>query len=346
MCVKSMKINIICPSEIAYRRFMPALTKASCFEFAGVGYHSSEEVEGKYSDDELNLKVINSREKTQKFIQEFGGIIYDSYNEAILDKDVKALYLPLPPSFHYKYAKMAIENFKNVLIEKPATLSYSELDDLIRIAKKKGVALHENYMFVFHSQLSYIKNVLEQGEIGDVRLYRIAFGFPFRGKNDFRYNRSLGGGSLIDAGGYTIKLANYLLGGNSIVESAISNFTNEFDVDLYGQGVIKNEKNQVAQITFGMDNDYKCELEVWGSKGTLYTNRIFTAPVDYNPQIMIRKNGVEEITKLDRDDSFLNSILYFKKCIDDENIREKNNKEMLVQAKIFDDFKQKAGLSW
>ena len=53
-------------------------------------------------------------------------------------------------------------------------------------------------MFIYHSQLDEIDNMISSGEIGDIRLYRISFGFPMRAANDFRYNKALGGGALID----------------------------------------------------------------------------------------------------------------------------------------------------
>ena len=121
-------------------------------------------------------------------------------------------------------------------------------------------------MFAFHNQLKEIAQIIERGEIGDVRLYRISFGFPQRAVNDFRYNKELGGGALIDAGGYTIKYAAMLLGETAHITAAQMNYTDEFEVDIYGSATLVNQDGATAQIAFGMDNSYKCELEVWGSK--------------------------------------------------------------------------------
>ena len=341
-----MKISVICPSEIAYRRFMPAVINSDYFEYAGVGYHSIEEIESNVKINCASDKIKTSQEKALKFKEDFGGAVYNSYNDVINDKTVDSIYIPLPPSFHYRYAKKSLLSNKHVMLEKPATLSYVEMLELVDCAKERCLALHENYMFKYHSQLATIVDYINSGVIGDVRLYRMSFGFPFRGNDDFRYNKALGGGALIDAGGYTIKLASLLLGNTTAVDSAVSNFKDGLDVDLYGQGVLKNSNNEVAQISFGMDNDYKCELEIWGSKGTLYTNRIFTAPVGFKPIVNIIKNGEKEEKILEDDNSFMNSIRYFKQCIDDENIRKENYDELLFQAKLFDDFKNKAGLIW
>ena len=340
-----MKISVICPSEIAYRRFMPALMKTGHFDFAGVGYHSKEEIINSDEED-LNKEVISSKLKAERFINDFGGRLYNSYNEVIDDKDVDSIYIPLPPMLHFEYAKKSLLNKKHILLEKPATLSLSDMQELINLASKSELAVHENYMFIYHSQLSVINKIIESGELGDVRLYRIAYGFPFRGENDFRYHKKVGGGALLDAGGYTIKLASYFLGDNCKIDSASINYIDKFDADIYGQGVLINDKGMAAQISFGMDNDYKCELEIWGSKGTLYTNRILTAPVGYVPSVIIKKNGSEEKRDLLEDDSFYNSIDHFHKCIIDPNIRKNNYVDLLTTSKLFESFKIKSGIEF
>ena len=342
MFLKNMKISIICPSEIAYRRFMPAIKKSVFFEYSGVGFHSINECIGiSTKTDEM---VEKSKKKALRFKSDFGGIVYNSYDEVIHDKEIEAIYIPLPPVFHYEYAKKSLDQLKHVFLEKPASFSLKEMDDLISIAKSHELAIHENFMFLYHSQLNYILNIISNGEIGTVRLYRISFGFPFRGASDFRYNKKLGGGALADAGCYTLKLASHLLGSTCKVESAIASYEKGLEVDISGHGILSNDFNQVVELSYGMDNDYKCDLEVWGSKGTLLTNRIFTAPVDYNPVVSISKNGQIEKCELNSDDSFYNSIEYFRKCIEDSQLRNMHYDELRLQARLFEQFKKKAGI--
>ena len=64
------RIGIICPSEIAFRRFLPALKEACCFEYAGVAIASKEEFVG--ATDEILAK---ERAKAQTFVDSYGGKI-------------------------------------------------------------------------------------------------------------------------------------------------------------------------------------------------------------------------------------------------------------------------------
>lgn len=333
------RIGIICPSEIAFRRFLPALKEAGCFEYAGVAIASKEEFVG--ATDEILAK---ERAKAQTFVDSFGGKIYEGYGTLIHSDEVDAIYLPLPPGLHYKWAKKALTAGKHILVEKPCTTALVNTEDLLKDADVKGLAAHENYMFAFHDQLEAVNDIVRSGEIGDVRLYRISFGFPMRAQNDFRYNKALGGGALLDCGGYTMKYASLLLGPTAQLKYAQSNNIEGFSVDMYGSAALVNDEGVTAQIAFGMDHNYKCELEVWCSKGTLYTNRILTAPAGLVPEVIIRKGNEEEKRSLPADDAFKKSILHFCKCIEDTNTRKENYKTLLRQAKLVEQFKQLANI--
>ncbi len=339
-----IRIGIICPSEIAFRRFMPALKKAENeIAFSGIGYASPEEWFGDISNvssDVIKEQQEREHAKAQSFIDAYGGKIYPGYEALIESKDVDAIYLPLPPALHYKWAKLALENGKHVFVEKPSTTCFADTDSLIDIASKKGLALHENYMFIFHNQVKALDDVVKSGEIGDVRLYRISFGFPLRAKNDFRYNKALGGGALLDAGGYTMKYANYLLGNSAKVVTAQVNNIDGFEVEMFGSCTMVNDEGITAQLAFGMDNDYKCEVEMWGSKGTITSNRILTAPEGFIPTYTIKKNQDFETRNLPADDAFLKSIKRFVNCINDNEIRNENYVILHRQESMVEQFRE------
>lgn len=331
---KKIKYGIICPSNIAEKRFLPALLKSEKSEFVGMAHASIEEWHGATKND-----VLREKEKVRNVINKFGGKLFDSYTSLIQSNEIDAIYIPLPPSLHYKWAKVSLENGKHVLVEKPATTSLKDTQDLISIASDKGLAIHENYMFAYHEQISAVKEIIDAGEIGDVRLYRLSFGFPKRAENDFRYVQKLGGGALLDCGGYNLKYAYMLLGNQATLEQAVMNYSNDIEVDLYGSAVMKNDNNQTVQLAFGMDNDYKCSLEVWGSLGALYTNRIFTAPKGFTPKVDVIKNNVKKEIELPSDDAFLNSITIFEKAIYSLEKRLFNYQEIELQAKFVEEFK-------
>ena len=252
-----MKIGIMGASEIAFRRFLPALNKCSHVTYAGV--------------------ASRTPEKGIPFQESYGGCVYENYDALLADESVDAVYVPLPPALHYKWGKKVLEAGKHLLMEKPFTTNSHDTEQLLELAQKKGLIVHENFMFLYHSQLARIKEMICSGTLGDIRLYRMSFGFPMRGQGDFRYNRELGGGALLDCGCYTVRLALELLGDTTKVVHSKLIQPDGFEVDVYGNAVLENDTGEVAQVAFGMDNAYQCQLEVWGSKATLIAARVFTA---------------------------------------------------------------------
>ncbi len=331
-----VRIGVICPSEIAFRRFMPAIQKCESAEYIGVAHASAEEWDGNVPDGLVDAELA----KAKSFQKEYGGKVYDSYEALLSSSDIDAVYLPLPPALHYKWARKALENGKHIFLEKPSTTSLGNTEDLINLAREKLLAVHENYMFAFHKQLEEIAGIVNSGELGDVRLYRIAFGFPRRAQNDFRYNKSLGGGALLDCGGYTLKLATMLLGDTAKIATSRLNYMDGFEVDMYGSATMVNDRGVTAQLSFGMDNSYKCELEIWGSKGCLTTGRILTAPEGFEPTAEIKVGNETQTVKLSADDTFKKSIQKFCWCVADDRERVENYAAIGRQAELVENIKE------
>ena len=200
-------------------------------------------------------------------------------------------------------------------MEKPFTTSLAETQELLSLAEKKGLAVHENYMFLYHSQLKKVKELIVDGTLGELRLIRAAFGFPMRGKDDFRYQKAMGGGALLDCGGYPVRLALELLGETAKVTQSRLIQPKGYEVDLYGNAVLENKNGLCAQISFGMDNAYQCQLEVWGSRATLIAPRVFTAGADVVPKLILKSSNGEDVLELPKDDQFLHSIEAFYQMV-------------------------------
>ena len=183
-----IRIVIICPSEIAYRRFLPALQKAgNNFKFSAIAIATPLEWFGdlnKVSPEDIEEQQAHEQAKAQAFIDKYGGQVIIGYANLVTSDVIDAVYIPLPPALHYMWAKKALEAGKHVFVEKPSTINLTDTDELIQIANDKSLVLHENYMFIFHNQLNDLNDVIKSGEIGDIRLYRISFGFPLRQLND------------------------------------------------------------------------------------------------------------------------------------------------------------------
>lgn len=312
-----LRLGIIGCSDIAYRRFMPAVKDMDVIQVQAV----AEEY---------------APQKLEQFCKQYSIEGETSFEKLLEREDIDAVYIPQPPAMHYRWAKYALERGKHVLIEKPSTTSFEDSKKLVEIARGRNLALHENYMFQYHSQIKMIQQMIYEGMIGEVRLLRANFGFPMRQMNDFRYSRILGGGALLDAGGYTLKLATLFLGPSIKIQASRLNYLDGYEVDMYGNATLSNDDGTVCQVAFGMDCAYQCSFEAWGSKGILRTDRIFTAPADYEPVVEIDTAQGRKTISLKADHHFKHSIEAFCAELQDSYGREKMYGEILLQASLVD----------
>lgn len=342
-----IRIGILGAADIAVRRFLPPLINSTEYELAGIASGSTYE-KGLPFADTSNI-ADNRAEETQEQYQQriakvkavtdqFGGSVYDSYESMLRDESIDAVYIPLPPACHYYWGRKALLAGKHVYMEKPFTTNLKDTEDLISLARDKGVAVFENYGFTYHKQVELIDKLMQE-RLGDLRLLRAYFGFPKRKDSDFRYSDKLGGGSLLDAGGYAIKIARHYLGDElRILASSFSEMPGH-DVDGWGSVMAVGRDNVVCQLSFGMDNQYKCDLELWGSVGTIHAPRIFTPPPQFVPKISVTDMNGTEYFESECDDAFAHSQELFAKGVTDINERTREYEEILIQSRIVNEVK-------
>ncbi len=290
------------------------------------------------------LSGVASRdiEKANLISKTFNTEAYYSYNDLVNSKHIDVIYIPLPNSLHFEWVEKSLLNNKHVLVEKSMACSLEEVVKLNELAKSKNLVLIENFQFRFHTQINRIIEIIDSGEIGELRSITANFGFPpFSDIKNIRYSKLLGGGSLLDAGAYPIKLSQILFKSKELkVTSAKLNYDENLDVDTWGGGFIEVLNGKLFfQFAFGFDNFYENSIRCWGSKGTLFTNRLFTAPKDYLPQIIIENSsGVKKI-EIEKENHFTKILTYFKSAIESSELANEEYKQNIIQATLMNQFK-------
>jgi NDP-hexose-3-ketoreductase len=307
-----IRVGILGCAEIAVRSMAPAFKQHPSFDlvsFAG-----------------------RDPEKTSKVAISFGCKAIPSYQTMIERNDLDLVYIPLPNSLHKEWVLKALLSGKHVLCEKSLGCSFSEVSEMVDTAKSMNKLLIENFQFRFHSQHQYVKKLLLENEIGEMRCFRSSFGFPpFTDALNIRYQKSLGGGALLDAGAYTIKATEFIMGEKFEVKAANLNISKILDIDIFGGIYMQDEQGHFAELAFGFDNYYQCTYEIWGSKGKITSTRAFTSPPGFSPTIIIEKQGNKEEKILPADDHFINMLTHIVESLQSNNYEVENNQN-LIQA--------------
>jgi xylose dehydrogenase (NAD/NADP) len=130
-----------------------------------------------------------------------------TYEALIEDAEVEAVYIPLVNNVHKEWTLRAIAAGKHVLCEKPLGMDAAEARDMAVAAKSGGVHLMEAFMYRFHPRMREFVEGLH-----DPIHVQASFGFTLKKAANYRLQRELGGGALLDVGCYTVSVARWILG--------------------------------------------------------------------------------------------------------------------------------------
>ena len=130
----------------------------------------------------------------------------DSYNQIIQDPEIDAIYINLANDQHHQWAIAALNAGKHVLCEKPLALNFQQSREMADAATNSGKLLVEAVWTRWHPRFQRALELVAKGDIGRLTAIESEFTFTADLKDNFRALKDLGGGSLLDVGGYQIQL--------------------------------------------------------------------------------------------------------------------------------------------
>jgi len=203
--------------------------------------------------------------------------IYTTLDGLASDYAVEAVYIASPNSLHYEQAKYMLSHGTHVVLEKPATSTVAELDDLFRIAKDNGVLLIEAYRHLQEANFKLLEKLLKEREIlGPIygasltyASYSSRYNNVLAGESPNIFSLNFSGGSLVDIGVYALSFAVALWGAPE--SSIYVPFICKTGVDGGGVIILRYTSFGV-QINNSKGYASMAPCEIYGEKGTLTVN--------------------------------------------------------------------------
>ena len=216
---------------------------------------------------------------------------YGSYEALLADPDVDAVYIPLPNHLHVPWSIRALEAGKHVLCEKPIGLSSAEGEQLLAAAAAHPhLKVMEAFMYRHHPQWQNAKQLVDDGEIGALRVIQAAFSYYNVDPANVRNIAEIGGGALMDIGCYCISLARFLFAGEpGEVYGLIENDPN-FGTDRLASAILDFGTGQASFVCSTQMVPYQ-RVNFFGTEGRIEIEIPFNAPPDRPCRIWREKNG-------------------------------------------------------
>lgn len=247
---------------------------------------------------------------------ETDALALDDPDALLTRDDIDAIYLPMANEEHAEWALKAINHGKHVLIEKPMALTVADIDAIEAAAKANNVTVMEGFMYRFHTQHDFVKDLIDSGKIGEVRTVKTAFAFPMKPARLYRINRDIahGGGAMWDIGPYAVHTARLWFDHEPLAATAMAKL-NEHGADVSLSGIFDFGDGRYAQFEMSFEHARRSVYEIIGTLGGITCHTVWQ-PHDEQPLISYWTDaGVEETVSLPVANHFDLEIEHFSDCV-------------------------------
>ncbi len=222
---------------------------------------------------ELVAAASRSAEGAAAFTSEFPEVAeraFASYEALLEEPLVDAVYIATPHPHHAAWAIRALEAGKAVLVEKPMGLNHAECMAITTAAARTGGFLMEAYMYQLHPQTHALRQLIADGEIGELRHIEARFGFKAPYDPAARlFDPDLGGGAILDVGGYPMSMA-LSLADSALAGLHASAHLSPEGVDELASALLTFENGVTAQIGTAITSALDNTVTVFGTSGSVH----------------------------------------------------------------------------
>jgi predicted dehydrogenase len=265
--MKKVKWGVLGAASIAVRKVIPGMQK------------------GAYS--EISALASRDKSKAEEAARKLGiPKAYDSYEELLQDREVEAIYNPLPNHLHVPWSVKAAEAGKHVLCEKPISLTVTEAKGLLAVRDRTGVKIGEAFMVKTHPQWLRTREIICSGSIGDLRAIAGVFSYFNRNPDNVRHKVEWGGGGLMDIGCYPITMSRFIFGEEPVRVAGMLERDPDFGTDRLASVILEFPSGQ-SIFTCSTQTAYFQRMHFLGTSGRVEIEIPWNAPNDRPCRIFV-----------------------------------------------------------
>jgi predicted dehydrogenase len=263
------------------------------------------------SDDPEKLEKLGRKYKVKTRFS------YDQYDECLRSGVVDAVYIALPNHLHREYTERAARAGVHILCEKPMAVTEEDCLSMIQVAEENEVKLMVAYRLHFEEANLKAVELVQQGRLGDPRLFDSVFTMTVK-EGDIRLNpRELGGGTLYDIGIYCINAVRNLFGAEpmEVVAFSANNGDPRFlQCEETTSAILRFPgRERLASFTCSFGAADVSTYRVVGSKGELVMEPAYEYAGELKQRVTI--DGRTRERTFPQRDQFAPELIAFSECI-------------------------------
>ncbi|XP_059150722.1 trans-1,2-dihydrobenzene-1,2-diol dehydrogenase-like [Physella acuta] len=240
------------------------------------------------SEHEIVAVAARDKKRAEEFASRFDIFnSYGSYEELAKDSNIDVIYIGTIHTNHVESSLLFINAGKNVLCEKPMSLSLEGCQRVLKAAKEKGVLFVDAFWSRHFPAYKFILEHIKSGAIGEVVMMQATFA-SFR-DDAIYFDMNRGGGALMDIGCYPVQAANLLFKGKP--ESIVAQGSKaESGADKTAVILLKYPGGKFASLSYSAEtSNGASHLTIYGSQGTIVVPDWFWCPT----RVVLKENQVK-----------------------------------------------------
>jgi len=268
---KKIRWGVLGTAAIGMKKVIPAMQRGEYCEIAAIA--SRDLAQAKDAAETLGISTA-----------------YGSYEELLGDASIDAIYNPLPNNLHVPWTIKAAEAGKHVLCEKPISLTVLEAQTLLAARVRTGAKIGEAFMVDCHPQWVRVRELLDEGRIGELRSVVGFFSYFNVNPANIRNKVDAGGGALMDIGCYLVHASRYGFRQEPTRVVAIVERDPQMHTDRLTSALLDFPGGQ-AIFTCSTQLVPHQRIQFLGTKGRIEVEIPVNAPPDRPTRILIDSGG-------------------------------------------------------
>lgn len=294
------RVGIIGLGGVSQVVHLPILSKLSNVEIAAV-----------CDTDKNKLNAISEKYRISNS--------YLNYNELLQRDDIEAVIVATPTNTHHKIVIDSVNASKHVLVEKPASITSGEAEDMAKASKAAKVKLLVGMNLRFRPDAMLLKSLINSGELGNIFYVKCGW-LRKQSSNEkwFIQKQKAGGGVLADLGILLIDMALWLVDFPKVNTISVQKYShNTKAVEDSAVGLLRAGKEIAINFDVSwsmMSEESTFGLSVFGTEGTAKLNplralkKVGSSNIDYSPSV---SSGTKSLFKK----SYENELKHFIACV-------------------------------
>lgn len=285
-----MKLLLIGFSRFARRRVLPAVSVMDAIERIDI------------ASSHAGVEAVGHLPKL--------GRISTDWAAALDDMEPGLVYVSLVNSAHAHAVRCAIERGHHVIVDKPGFLTLDTAEEMVALARSHSRVLAEATCYSFHPMYPEVRSIVRDLDTDITKV--VAVFTPPVPADDFRHDRSAGGGALLDTGPYMASLGRALWGTEPDNVQVIVGERTSDGLELSYSVLAGYPGGKTVVGQFGFTTTYRNSLQMLGPGIAVDLPRPFSAPPDMTVDIRIESVGENLVRSVHPADSmriFLTDVL-------------------------------------